>query len=329
MICKSYLIEENIELLKNNINLFYGENIGLLDAFKKVILIKNKNCSILKFTQEEILKNENNFFNEIQNLSLFENKKIFIIQNVNDKILKIINKIYNKEVNNKFYLFSGILEKKSKLRNFFENQNKIDIIPCYPDNEITLKKLILNNLKNYSGVSPSVINAIIDCCSSDRAKINNEIEKIKTYFQNKSIDINDLNKLLNFKEDGDINLIKDSALSGNKKKTNKLLQSMIIESEKIVYYIAAINDRLSKLKAVKKINSDNIDKTINEMKPPIFWKDKPKFVEQSKLWNIKKLNFAVNIAYKAELSIKSRSDIDKKLIIKKLIIDICNLATAA
>ena len=38
MIFKSYLIDENLDLLKNNIVLFYGENIGLINEFKK----KNK-----------------------------------------------------------------------------------------------------------------------------------------------------------------------------------------------------------------------------------------------------------------------------------------------
>ena len=37
MIYKSYLVEENIENLKNNISLFYGENIGLINHFKDKI----------------------------------------------------------------------------------------------------------------------------------------------------------------------------------------------------------------------------------------------------------------------------------------------------
>ena len=37
MICKSYLIEENLNLLKNNTILFYGENIGLINDFKNKI----------------------------------------------------------------------------------------------------------------------------------------------------------------------------------------------------------------------------------------------------------------------------------------------------
>ena len=42
MIYKSYLLEKNIELLKNKIVLFYGENLGLKDELKEKIKKKIK-----------------------------------------------------------------------------------------------------------------------------------------------------------------------------------------------------------------------------------------------------------------------------------------------
>ena len=47
----------------------------------------------------------------------------------------------------KIYLFSDMLDKKSKLRNLFEKSEKLAVIPCYQDNEITIKKLFRANLK--------------------------------------------------------------------------------------------------------------------------------------------------------------------------------------
>ena len=38
MIYKSYLIEQNLENIKQNITLIYGENLGLKNAFKKNLL---------------------------------------------------------------------------------------------------------------------------------------------------------------------------------------------------------------------------------------------------------------------------------------------------
>ena len=89
MIFKSYLVEQNIDILKNNIVLFYGENIGIIEDFKEKLIFKNQNSEIIKLNQDQILKNENILFNEIQNNSLFGNSKIFFIQDVNDKFFKI------------------------------------------------------------------------------------------------------------------------------------------------------------------------------------------------------------------------------------------------
>ena len=64
------------------------------------------------------------------------------------------------------------------------------------------------------------------------------------------------------------------------------------------------------------------------MKPPIFWKDKPIFLEQAKLWNNKKVKHALNKSYEIELKIKSETNINKNTLIKKLLLDICMIANS-
>ena len=67
-------------------------------------------------------------------------------------------------------------------------------------------------------------------------------------------------------------------LSGNKTRTNKLLSNALIESEKIVYYLAIINQRLNKLFEAKLLaKKKTIEEIMRDLKPPIFWKDKPSF----------------------------------------------------
>ena len=64
--------------------------------------------------------------------------KSFFLLDVNDKIFNIIEKIILKIMKTNFFYFSEKLDKKSKLRNFFEKEKTTDIIPCYNDNEISL-----------------------------------------------------------------------------------------------------------------------------------------------------------------------------------------------
>ena len=77
MIYKSYQVEQNIKIIDKKFSLFFGENLGLKNEFKKQIKLDNKNAEIIAFTQDEILKNEDLFFNEINNISLFDEKKYF------------------------------------------------------------------------------------------------------------------------------------------------------------------------------------------------------------------------------------------------------------
>ena len=88
MISKSYIIENNINLINKNLILFYGENLGLKNDFKKKIIIKYKDSEILRYSQDEICKNEEGFLKEIFNISLFQKKKIFLVVARNQILLK-------------------------------------------------------------------------------------------------------------------------------------------------------------------------------------------------------------------------------------------------
>lgn len=329
MISKSYLLENNIDQIDKNLILFYGENLGLKNDFKKKIKSNNKKIKIINFTQEEILKNENFFFSEILNISLFDEEKIFFINYANDKIMPIIEEIEKKAAAEKVYLFSDILEKKSKLRNFFEKKNICIAVPCYADNEISIKKIILKNLKGFEGLSAENINLIVNNCNLDRIKLNNELEKIFSYFTNKKINNKELEKILDIRINDNFNLLKDAALNGNKIETNKLLSDTIIDADKNVFYLALINQRLNKIaEAAQLSQTTNLEDAINRIKPPIFWKDKPNFKEQVNKWNKGKIKLILKKTYDLEVKIKSDSLIEKNVLVKKLIVDMCNMANS-
>ena len=176
MIYKSYLLENDLSLIKANLVLFYGENHGLKKDFKKEIKLKNDKTFILNFNQDDILNNQQVIYNEILNISLFEQKKILFINQVTDKILDLIKYIETKITDQKIYLFSEALNKKSKLRSYFEVSDKFASVPCYADNEITLKKILNKELKDFKNLTNENLNIIVNSCNLDRSKLDNEIK---------------------------------------------------------------------------------------------------------------------------------------------------------
>ena len=144
MIIKYFELNK-IDINKNNIILLYGNNEGL----KKQLTDKLTSDldDIITYEEKEILDNSNNFLEKILNKSLFSKEQIFIIKRATDKIHKIIEEINSKEMSDIIIINSDNLDKKSKLRSFFEKDKKLICIPFYPDNEQTLSKLTIDFFK--------------------------------------------------------------------------------------------------------------------------------------------------------------------------------------
>ena len=147
-------------------------------------------------------------------------------------------------------------------------------------------------------------------------------------FLDKVLDTENLEKLMNIKTNNNFDKLKDAALLGKKQDTNKLLSDTILENEKNVFYLNSINQRLVKLLEIDN-NNNSVEKAVNNLKPPVFWKDKPNFISQAKLWNQKKIKLMMNNTYNIEIKIKSNSSINNNILIKKLLIDLCELANAS
>lgn len=326
---KSYIIEQDIKKIDKNLVLFYGENVGLKSELKSKIRKAYMNFESLRYDCDELVKNESIIHNEINNISLFEKEKYFIIEQASDKILHLIEKLEKNIFNSKIFLFAEILDKKSKLRNLFEKSNKCGAVACYKDNEITIRKIIQNKLKDFKGINSTIINVILESSNLDRMKVNNELEKIVTHFSSKELELEKIKALLNHNINEDFNLLRDCAFLGNKTRTGKLLDDTIIEDDKSIYYLSVINQRLYKLKdIIEASKKSSLHDALEKLKPPIFWKDKPNFLEQAKKWNTTKIKELLNKTYDFEIIIKKNSQITKNILVKKLMLDICNQANS-
>jgi len=152
MIIKAFELNK-LNINKYNFYLFYGENEGFKNE-----AIKNNFESLYKnqtyrYEEKEILENKDNFINSILSKSLFENKKLIIIQRTSDKIRELIENIISKNITDiTIILSSSILEKKSKLRNFFEKEKKTVCVPFYADTNQTLSSILFNFLNKKKNI---------------------------------------------------------------------------------------------------------------------------------------------------------------------------------
>ena len=305
MILKHYSLNENIIKI-NNIFLLYGNNEGLKnEAIDKIV----KGNQFLRYDENEVLNNENLFYENATSSSLFENNKIIIVKRATDKILKIIQEIFNK--NNKetcIILNANALEKKSKLRSFFEKEKKVICLAFYPDNDQTLSKLAYNFFsKKKIIISQENINLIISKCNGDRSSLLNELIKIENFaVEGRKIGTKDIAKLININENHSVSELIDNCLTKNKKKIIIILNENNFSNEDCILITRTFLIKSKKILGLlqKYEINKNIELTISSARPPIFWKDKEIVMQQIYNWSPKSISALIYRLNELELNIK-------------------------
>ena len=186
MIVKSFELNK-IDFMNKYLFLLYGENQGhknqvIEEKFKRIY-----SGSIYYYEESEIINNQNNFFNNILSKSFFEDQKLIIINRASDKIINIIEEITDKKISDLvLVLNANTLEKKSKLRTFFEKNNETICIPFYEDNSQTLTGLVNKFFRdNNIPISQQAMNLIVERCRGDRQNLVNELKKVEGFIINK------------------------------------------------------------------------------------------------------------------------------------------------
>ena len=308
MILKTFKLEKKII---NNYRFFlvYGNNKGFIEEIIKDYLKPILYQNTYNYDENEILQNLENFKEDILNRSFFDDKKLIIISRVTDKIFNTVEEIIKKDVKDiSIILKASSLEKKSKLRNFFEKQKETACIPVYEDNYQTLNVIVKDFLnKNKIILSQQIINIIVERAKGDRINLKNELNKIEYFSKNKKkIKLEEILDLTNLAENYNVSELVDNSLAQNKKKTLYILNENNFASDDCIQIVRVYLSKLKRLLSIKSetIKNDNLDQIITSYKPPIFWKEKDIVKQQIKIWNFKNIENLIMDTNELEYQIK-------------------------
>jgi len=309
MILKSFNLKKYLIKSNTNIFLLYGENTGLIDQTIKDIFLPIFPKSVSNYDESEILRDIENFKSVLFNKSFFEDEKLIIINRGTDKILSIIEELIEKKTQDiKVIIKSNFLEKKSRLRKFFEKDENTVIVAYYEDSYQTLYQLVQNFFKEKKlSISSENINLIIDRSKTNRNNIRTELEKILIFSKNKTtVQTKDLVKLINLSENHDISELVDQCLSKNKKKTINILNENNLNTDENILILRSFLNKLKRLKKLR-INLEenkNIEQVLSSFRPQIFWKDKDVIKQQLNNMSLVEINYLIKKINKLELEIK-------------------------
>ena len=318
MIIKNYQLETN-NISKHNFFLFYGDNEGFKNE-KINFILETTNYKKYSYNEKEVLNNIENFSNSLLTKSFFDNEKIIIIKNATDKILNLLKDIIKRKIEEIIIIFDAdILDKKSKLRNFFEKEKSLVCTQFYPDDFKSLNFIAQNFFKEKKiKISQETVNLIIERSNGSRQHLKNELEKIDLYALNKKeIEFSEIIKLTNLGKNYNISELVETCLVKNQKKVSKIMNENNFSNEDTIIIIRTF---LLKTKRLLHLSQDiksnpNLELVISQYKPPIFWKEKEIVKQQLKMWSEKKLRKLINEINNTELLIKKNVNISLNILL--------------
>lgn len=318
MIIKNFDIKR-LKSHKSFLYLFYGDNEGNKEKTVKDVFLNKFTGTIEKYDEKEVINNLNNIISSFLNKSFFEDKKIVIISRVSEKIVDFVNEILDRNIEDiKIILKSGTLEKKSKLRKLFEKENSLVCVPFYPDDLKTLSNLAYSFFKNNQiSVSQETINLIIEKCNGDRKNLEMEFQKILIYLDGrKRIENDEVIKLVNLAENFSVSELVDACLSNNLNKTVKILNENSYNNDDCILILRTFLIKAKRVLYLRKNYevSNNIEETISNFKPPIFWKDKDIVKKQIDTWSSKDVYKLLNEVTFLEIKFKKNYELSNNLI---------------
>ena len=309
---KKYFDLKKTNLDDYNLYLFYGNNDGLQNEVINDNFTNNFKGSVNKYDENEFINNYNVVSSELLTSSLFEKEKIIIISRTSDKILKLVEEILDKGIKDiKIILKSSVLEKRSKIRNFFEKRKDLIIVPFYEDNINTLSAIVIKFInQNNINMSRESINLLVNRANGSRKILKIELDKILNYsFTKKKIDLSIVKKLTNLNENYSVNELADNYLERNKKNIAKILNENNYSDEDCILILRTVLSKSKRLFGIiEKYNETrNLDDAISNTKPPIFWKDKESIKKQANSWKINDLKEKIYQINEVETLVKNNS----------------------
>ena len=318
MIVKNFQLEAN-DILKYNFFLFYGDNQGLKDE-KTNYIVKTTNYKKFLYNEKEILSDIENFSNSLLTKSFFDDKKIVTIKNASDRILNLLKDLINRKIEKIIIILdTDTLDKKSKLRNFFEKEKDLVCVPFYPDDFRSLNLISKNFFKERKiKISQETLNLIIERSNGSRQHLKNELEKIDLYtVDKKKIEFSEICKLTNLGKNYNISELVETCLVKNQKKVSRIINENNFSNEDAVIIIRTFLLKTKRLlNLTKTIKSNpNLESVITNYKPPIFWKEKEIVKQQLKIWSEKSLSKLINEINDTELLIKKNMSISLNILL--------------
>ena len=318
---KSDIFSEHIknDIKQNKIIFLYGSNLGLIDLLydKFITLLKidtHDPFNVCKINGNEFKENPFILEHNINTLSIFSANKFILLDlsdiSLNMNLENIILDAVTKENNNYLLIIkAGNISSQNKLIKYFEKSASSILTPCYEENVTKIENDISAIFKRHEiSLSKNFISHLSSAFNADSLTNKMELEKLDTFLiNNKNVTETALIKLIINNEDINLNKIINSCLNGETKECLFYFEKIYEKSNSNIILIRMFKKHFKTIEKILLLNQrgNSFLKAINSLRPPLFFKEKPFFLSQCKLWSFKKINLVQKRLIDLELKTKT------------------------
>jgi DNA polymerase-3 subunit delta len=207
---------------------------------------------------------------------------------------------------------AGDLSKGAKLRGLAETAAAAAAIPCYVEDEPALAATIAAQAREAGfGITPDARALLAACLVGDRLIARGEIDKLITYMgppggKAAAIDLTDVEACIGDSGQLGLDAAAWSAADGDFKALDRGLTRLFADGEAAVAILRAAQRHFQRLHLAAALvaRGETTDRVMDQMKPPVFFRERTRFARQMQLWGANALRQALDRLTETEADCK-------------------------
>ena len=297
--------------------LIYGPNEGLIREYSRNArenVNKNYNDPFVSanITGDQLKEYPGLLVDEVKALSFSMERRILRVFNISDSVCLAFENLFKNKIKPEDALVvceGSDFGPRSKLRKLFENLEVAAAIHCndYGPREIHKKAQLI--FKNFNiEVEKEALAWLVDRSGNDSAQISSEIDKIILYVGSKgNINLKEMMLLIGDSSEIELEEVCFAVAGGNLSLVDKALYKLFSDGVAPVRVLRAVSRHFFRLQTAVTAKYSGLDVTsaINTLRPPIYFKDKEKFMKQVQNWTPEKLEDVLILLAEAERGCKT------------------------
>lgn len=212
---------------------------------------------------------------------------------------------------------AGDLDKRSRLRSQAENEAKAAAIPCYVEDEAALGRVVVDLLGEQGlKVERDAAELLAQCLVGDRMIARNEIAKLALYKSgpdsDRKVTLEDVRLMVGDSASLELDEPIWAACDGDFASLDRALGRLEADGTSPVAVLRAAQRHIQRLHlAVGQARDGGAERAVDQMKPPVFFKFRPRFLAQVRGWRESALAIALDRLTEAEIACKRTGAADR------------------